>query len=258
MKTILSFFSAQNGPFDATMAFDGRSRSCRKAIELVMEKRRHFCELWVVYAPTRRMGRKVFFASDNKETCGVSLPLPRTQLAVKSRDGFNRVGEESTHDSTYTGVTPLAWGAVQKFHAEPKKAILGFDAPIPNNKLYDSTMGMPLFWQERKNTKFWAQLLHDLNIRAVFDATAGTGQLARACLQHGILYTGVAKNQTHAQMLNKILDRHAVSLVGQTGAACHDADLAALAKEHFSDLTEILDQQDLVGDTEPKDEDADE
>ena len=258
MDTILSWLSSQNAPCDTTMAFDGRSRSCRKAIELVMEKRRHFCELWVVYAPTRRMGRKVFFASDNKETCGVSLPLPRTQLAVKSRDGFNRVGEESTHDSTYTGVTPLAWGAVQKFHAEPKKAILGFDAPIPNNKLYDCTMGMPLFWQERKNTKFWAQLLHDLNIRAVFDATAGTGQLARACLQQGILYTGVAKNQTHAQMLNKILDRHAVSLVGQTGAACHDADLAALAKEHFSDLTEILDQQDLVGDTEPKDEDADE
>ena len=30
------------------------------------------------------------------------------------------VGEESTHDSTYTGVTPLAWGACQKFLPGPK------------------------------------------------------------------------------------------------------------------------------------------
>ena len=42
MDTILSFFSTMNGAFDVTMAFDGRSRSCRKAIEAVMEKRRHF------------------------------------------------------------------------------------------------------------------------------------------------------------------------------------------------------------------------
>ena len=94
MDTILSFFSTQTG--SVTMAFDGRSRSCRKAIEAVMEKRRHFCELWAVYAPTKRMGRKVCFASDNKETCGLSLPLARTQLAVQSRQGFNKVGEEST------------------------------------------------------------------------------------------------------------------------------------------------------------------
>ncbi len=253
MDTILSFFSSQNGPFDTTIAFDGRSRSCRRAIELVMEKRRHFCELWLVYAPTRRMGRKVCFASDNKETCLVSLPLPRTQMTVVKRQGnFNNIGEESTHDSTYTGVTPLAWGACQKFHAEPKQAILGFEPPVPNKKLYDTTMGMPLFWQERKNTAFWCQLLDDLMISAVFDAIAGSGQLARACLEHGVQHTGLAKNQAHAQILNKVMDRHALSLVGQTGSACHDADLAALVKEHFQDVTEMLDQQDLVADSEAK------
>ena len=196
----------------------------------------------------------MFLASDNKETAAVSLPLSRTQLTGTTRGGFNKVGEESTHDSTYTGVTPLAWGACQKFQPEPKKAILGFDPPIPNKKFFDSTMGMPLFWQERKNTAFWSQMLTDLMVTAVFDATPGTGQLARACLQHGVQYTGVAKNKAHAQTLNKILDRHALSLVGQTGSACHDADLAALVKEHFADVTEILDQQDLVADSEPKDD----
>ena len=91
-------------------------------------------------------------------------------------------------------------------------------------------------------------------VGAVFDATAGAGQLARACLQHGVQYTGVARNQPHAVILNKVLDRHALSLGGQTGSACHDADFAALVKEHFHDVAEILDQQDLVGDSEPKDE----
>ena len=94
-------------------------------------------------------------------------------------------------------------------------------------------MGMPLFWQERKHAAFWGQLLMDLNVGAVFDATAGSGQLARACLAHGVQYTGVAKNQTHAQILNKVLDRHALALVGQTGSACHDADLCSAGQRAF-------------------------
>ena len=92
-------------------------------------------------------------------------------------------------------------------------------------------------------------------VKAVVDATAGSGQLARACLEHGVQYTGMAKNQTHAQILNKVLDRHALSLVGQKGSACYDADLAVLVKEHFHDVAEMLNQQDLVGDSEALDED---
>ena len=167
------------------------------------------------------------------------------------------VGEESTHDSTYTGVTPLAWDACQKFLPGPKGQILGFDPPVPNKKIFDSTMGIPLFWQESKSTYFWGQLLDDLVAGAVFDATAvpGSGQLARACLERGVQYTGLAKNQLHAQILNKVLDRHALSLVGQVGLGCHDADLAALAREHFQDVTDMLSQQDLVGDSELNEED---
>ena len=96
-------------------------------------------------------------------------------------------------------------------------------------------------------------------VKAVVDATAGSGQLARACLEHCVQYTGAAKNQTHAQILNKLLDRHALALVCQKGSACYDADLAVLVKEHFHDVTEMLNEQDLVGDTEAKDEeDSDE
>ena len=132
---------------------------------------------------------------------------------------------------------------------------MGFEPPVPNKKLFDS-MGMPLFWQERKDTVFWGQLLDDLFAGAVFDATAGSGQLARACLERGIQYTGLAKNPLHAQILNTVLDRHALSLVGQAGSGCHDADLAALAREHFQDVTDMLRQQDLVHDAELSEEEA--
>ena len=93
--------------------------------------------------------------------------------------------------------------------------------------------------------------------KAVFDATPGSGQLARACLELGVAYTGVAKNQQHLKFLNSVLDRYAVVLVGQSGTACHDADLAALAKEHFQDFTALVDQQDLTADTECRDDEED-
>ena len=93
-------------------------------------------------------------------------------------------------------------------------------------------------------------------VKAVVDATAGSGQLARACLEIGVPYTGVAKNQTHAHTLNKLLDRRALSLVGQKGSACHDADLAVLVEKHLFDVTEVTNQQDLVGDSEAKDDES--
>ena len=212
----------------------------------------------MLYAPTRRLGRKVSFASDSKETCFLSLPCVRTQLAVQRRDSFNTLGEATTHDATYSGVVPLAWGAAPKMHAGDKQAIMvpaaARDIPVPNSKVYDSTMGLPLFWQERKPKTFWHQVLKDLRAKCVFDATPGSGQLARACLELGVTYTGVAKNQQHCQFLNSVLDRYAVGLVGLSGSACHDADLAALAKEHFQDVCEMIDQQDMTADSEVKDE----
>ena len=81
--------------------------------------------------------------------------------------------------------------------------------------------------------------------------------MARACLELGLAYTGVAKNSQHCKFLNLVLDRYAVVLVGQTGSGCHDADLAALAKEHFQDINEMIDQQDMTADSEVKDSEED-
>ena len=60
-------------------------------------------------------------------------------------------------------------------------------------------VGIPLFWQTSTSgrDRFWAlsQLLSDLNVGAVLDFTAGSGQPARACLARGVQYTGMAERK---------------------------------------------------------------
>ena len=72
---------------------------------------RHLSELWVVYRASGRLGRRVSFAADNREVMLLSTAVPRSRLSTKERVDFNAVGEASTHDSTYTGVHPMPWGA---------------------------------------------------------------------------------------------------------------------------------------------------
>ncbi len=92
--------------------------------------------------------------------------------------------------------------------------------------------------------------MKDIRGAAVFDASPGSGQLARACLENGIAYTGVAKNQQHANWLNNILDRVAIALVGKSASKFYDADLATLAKEPFQDVADLIGQQDKTRDSD--------
>ncbi len=76
--------------------------------------------------------------------------------------------------------------------------------------MFDCAMGVPLFWGERKTVKMWAQILEDVDAKAVYDLTPGTGALASACLIAGITYVGVARNADHRQWLDTLLDRVAL------------------------------------------------
>ena len=100
----------------------------------------------------------------------------------------------------------------------------------------------------------WAQILKDVRCGAVFGASPGSGQLARACLENRIVYTGVAENQQLANWLSNILDRLAIALVGQSGTAFYDVDLATLAKAHFQDVADLIGQQDQAADSEAVDD----
>ena len=85
---LVEFMVGQTGPADVLVFCDGRSRTCRAKLEEMTKSMRHPSEVWVVYKPSPRLGRKVTFASDNREVLLVSLPVPRVLLPVKERREF--------------------------------------------------------------------------------------------------------------------------------------------------------------------------
>ena len=107
---------------------------------------------------------------------------------------------------------------------------------------------LPLFWNERKSRGTWKLLLTDLQIESVYDLTPGSGTLARAAMESGIAYVGVASNPAHAAWLNNVLDRAALGAVTTSGAPMHDTDLAKMIEVHYKDELAQLGEMDAAED----------
>lgn len=59
--------------------------------------------------PTRSIaGRRVAYSSDNKDLCLISVLVPRTALSATPRKDSKVCGEESTHETAYSGIQPVA------------------------------------------------------------------------------------------------------------------------------------------------------
>ena len=116
--------------------------------------------------------------------------------------------------------------------------------------MFDTSLGQPLLWQERKPPAFSQCLLSDLCAKTVVDLSPGSGSAARACMHLGIAYHGWAKNPEHASWLQNVLDRAALRVICETGSPLH-SDLAQSIQEHFSDVLEQLNEQDKGLDSTP-------
>ena len=85
----MMFMLGQTGPLDIILFFGGRNANNREAMAKLVKGARHLCEVWIVYADQRRPGRRVAWGSETRETGWISLPIPRTQVKVKTRqDGI--------------------------------------------------------------------------------------------------------------------------------------------------------------------------
>ena len=196
-KPLLEFMLAQAGVGDVLVFMDGRSKAWRRKIEDMVEQAnaRHVAEVWIVYKLPQSAGametRKKSWSSDNREVALVSMCLPRNHMPVKPRaDPCRNAGESSTHYTTYTGVEPMTYHAMQLVSKSDKEKIFGYAPEMPKLKSSGAPAAGPLLWQERKTPGFWGSLLTDLEAKAVFDLTPGAG----------VVRPGVSEPGDHVRM----------------------------------------------------------
>ena len=149
----MRFMVTQTSPSDVLLFFDGRSASSRKIIMKHVEATRHLCELWIVYAPQKRPGRRVAWASETREMGWISLPIARTMIATKSRKD-NEVAAAwapTTHESAYVGVPAARWDNLPTIRMEDKQKVFAeVSAPTPPpENVFRADHGVPLYWQEK-------------------------------------------------------------------------------------------------------------
>ena len=138
----------------------------------------------------------------------------------------------------------MAWAAMQLVSSVDKEKIFGFAPQVPKLKRSAATPACPLFWQERKTPAFWQTILKDVGAKAVFDCTPGAGSCARACMDMGIQYACVAKNQQHSTWLQNVLDRAAVTSICTLESALFTQDLATCIQAHLQDIVDQVRYQD--------------
>jgi hypothetical protein len=250
----VEFILKQLGPADTHLFCDGRSRAVRQKLESLTEKDRHLSELWVVYRPMKRLGRRVSFASDNREVMFLSTCLPRTQIPAKERNLYTGAGETTTHASSYTNVPAVPWRALPQIATKDKCKIVAGTAATPKSETFDPSLGVPLYWAERKPLAFWQQLIMDLDVKCIVDLSPGSGTLARAAMLEGARYLGITRSEEHASWLLNVLDRHAVAFAARSGSPLFEQNLAECIRRHYQDELQQLQDAETMQDSEPEGE----
>ena len=250
----VQFVLTQAQAYDVIMLFDGRSRSCRRQIEKLIDEGSHAVKLTEMHIhykqPESKEGRRVAFQGKRVETFYVMSNFPLTMLKSVERTELNALGERSSHDAAYSGVESLHWARMPKISRENKQTISGGSVlpPSPSAGVYDDTSGVPLFWQERKPELFYKILLQEWKVKNVIDLTPGSGTLARTCMTQGWQYLGLCWNAEQSSWLQNVLNRRALQIIATSGTALFEQELADMIKEHFKELLDELHDTDLAVD----------
>ena len=86
---------------------------------------------------------------------------------MKPRSTFNRMGESSSHDLTYTGANPRRLSELPRLSFSDKRDQI-FGQPLAPQVPYKprvekeiSQIGTPLFWGDYKSIELWSQVFAD-------------------------------------------------------------------------------------------------
>lgn len=152
------------------------------------------------------------------ESAATRFPAQRARIKTTKKEHFTSCGEATTFQGTYSGVCYRSLGELPLIDAAAKAKILAAcpGAPaapavtaVPDPWKDNHGEDVPLFWQEAKPISFYLALIDDMQVKAVFDMTAGSGALMEAALTRGIQYHGVCFNRDHMTWLQAIADRAA-------------------------------------------------
>ena len=153
---------------------------------------RYASELWIVYKDQNRPGRQVAWASQNRETAWISLPVPRTQVKVKSREDGTPAADwaPSTHNSAWTNVSEARWRNLPTITIQDKQEAFPHNgsASTPPANVWRAEHGVPVFWQEKKPVEFWEDIIEKVDAKMVVDLSPGSGSVGRACMRNGVQY----------------------------------------------------------------------
>ena len=153
---------------------------------------------------------------------------------MQARTSFNKCGETSTYDNTYTGVVHRHLSQIPRLSDHDVHEILGPKAAIAAagaEKVKERHLqevqsgGNPAFWSEYKPVECWKGLFRDTAATEVFDFTPGSGAAAAAALHCGIVNLG------HKQWLDGVLDKtiYAVAADSPESAAAVGASAECVA-----------------------------
>ena len=126
---------------------------------------------------------------------------------------------------------------------------MGHEPAAPQGGVFDTSVGQPLFWQERKSVSCLKALLADVQAKTVFDLTPGSGACGRAAMEMGLVYACVTRNVEHSSWLQNIFDRQALRGICESNGPLHEQDLSQCIQEHFSEVLDQLNDMDAVADT---------
>lgn len=183
------------------------------------------------------------------ESAAMRFPAQRARIKTTKKEHFTSCGEATTFQGTYSGVCYRSLGELPLIDAAAKAKILAVcpGAPaapavtaVPDPWKDNHGEDVPLFWQEAKPISFYLALIDDMQVKAVFDMTAGSGALMEAALTRGIQYHGICFNRDHMTWLQAIADRAACGLITVSASALYSDELAKTVKDHFPDLLRTL------------------
>ena len=167
------------------------------------------------------------------------------------------LGDDATSASAmYVDVPVRPMASLPTMSKTERLAITGAkECRSPAARILDVQLkGHPLSWTEKKTISWYDVFLDEISAGLVIDLSPGSGAMARACLNQGIQYVGICRNDRHCSWLMNILNKAAVECIARKDSPLYQQDLASCISAHVMELIDDLHKQEAIVVEETDDE----